>query len=189
MSLQIHTKTRLSALFLAASLAAWTFASVTSAWGQANCRVRVAFEQIGVPTLVPVTNAFHAVVLIDGAGISPAGFEGNPTEGPPTWGTLYARERNMARSPLKALWGPRGMGPEYAGRVAMSCTALLIRMRGLVAEINAARLPYAPIPEVQWNAVNSNSFAYWAVRRIGLKPPPAPWGTQPYGYDADISGR
>ena len=162
------------------------FGSITASAQLSFCRVQVAFERIGVTTLVPITNGFHAVIVIDGEGIQPTGYEANPTGRPPNWGTLVARERNMALKPLKALYGADGL-PVTAGDVPKSCPALRQQMRSLVGVINGAGLPYAPVPEAQWNAVNSNSFAYWALRRLNLEPPPAPWGTQPYGYDADIS--
>jgi hypothetical protein len=62
-------------------------------------------------------------------------------------------------------------------------------LRGLVQQINAARMPYAPIPELQWNKVNSNSFAYWALGQLGVHQPGAPTGTQASEYDADADIR
>jgi hypothetical protein len=67
-----------------------------------------------------------------------------------------------------------------------SCSNVAARMRGLVQQINGARMPYAPIPELQLDTVNSNSFAYWALGQLGVHQPAAPFGTQAYGYNADI---
>jgi hypothetical protein len=47
-------------------------------------------------------------------------------------------------------------------------------------------MPYSPVPELQLDTVNSNSFAYWALGQLGVHQPAAPFGTQAYGYNADI---
>ena len=150
-----------------------------------SCTIKVAFEQVGVVTLVPATNGFHAVILLEGNGLPLTGYEGNPSGNPQNWGTLIARERNMAQHPLKGLYGDNGE-PVMAGLLLESCTAVAARMRGLVQQINAARMPYAPVPELQLDTVNSNSFAYWALGKLGVHQPPAPFDTQAYGYNADI---
>jgi hypothetical protein len=150
-----------------------------------SCTIKVAFEQVGVVTLVPITNGFHAVILLEGGGLPLTGYEGNPSGNPQNWGTLIARERNMTRHPLKGLYGDNGE-PVMAGLLLESCTTVAARMRGLVQQINAARMPYAPVPELQLDTVNSNSFAYWALGQLGVHQPAAPFGTQAYGYNADI---
>jgi hypothetical protein len=150
-----------------------------------SCAIQVAFEHVGAVTLVPITNGFHAVILIGDSGMPLTGYEGNPSGSAGNWGTLIARERNMARHPLKGLYGEDGE-PVTAGLLMESCTAVAARMRGLIQQINAARMLYAPIPELQWNTVNSNSFAYWALGRLGVHQPAPPAGTQAYGYNANI---
>jgi hypothetical protein len=150
-----------------------------------SCTIKVAFEQVGVVTLVRITNGFHAVILLEGGGLPLTGYEGNPSGNPQNWGTLIARERNMTRHPLKGLYGDNGE-PVMAGLLLESCTTVAARMRGLVQQLNAAHMLYAPIPELQWNTVNSNSFAYWALGQLGVHQPAAPTGTQAYGYNADI---
>ena len=105
------------------------------------------------------------------------GYEGNPSGHPPDWGTLIARQRNMTQHPLKGLYGDDGE-PVAAGLLFESCTAVAARMRVIVQRINAAHMLYAPIPELQWNTVNSNSFAYWALGRLGVHQPAPPAGAQ-----------
>jgi hypothetical protein len=85
-----------------------------------SCTIKVAFEQVGVVTLVPITNGFHAVILLEGGGLPLTGYEGNPSGNPQNWGTLIARQRNMTQHPLKGLYGDDGdrWRPGYCLKVA-----------------------------------------------------------------------
>ncbi|WP_178130410.1 hypothetical protein [Reyranella sp. CPCC 100927] len=143
----------------------------------ARCGVDVGFEPIGVGTPRP----FHAVVLVSAQGGGwVAAFEANPTGRAPSWGWLVARQRDVSRDPLKAGAIVRtGASPGF-----QTCAWLVNRLRDLAGELNSSRIPYAPAPEAQFNAANSNSFAYWAVSRLRVAPPSAPPGTS--GYYANL---
>jgi hypothetical protein len=156
--------------------------------GQEPCGVAVAFEPIGVHGLLPMTNAYHAVVVLYAGGNPVTAFEGNPTGNAVNWGWLTIRQRELGASGR----GLRsGTIVEQAGGNGMSCPQMVTRLRQMMAQINRAHLPYFPTPELKWNAVNSNSFAFWAISRLNLQPPIPPngWtsGETP-GYYAAISG-
>lgn len=154
--------------------------------GVPACPVSVAFEPLGVQAVVPVTNAFHAVLVMGERGQQTA-FEADPTGRAPNFGWLRAHGRDLGQAPLKA-----GSIVKAAGSNGMSCANLLTRLQGMVQTINAARLPYWPTPETKWDSVNSNSFTYWAVSRLNLTPPPPPNGLrsgQTPGYYGAISGQ
>jgi hypothetical protein len=148
------------------------------------CVVSVAFEPIGVRTTVPQTNALHALVVVGPTTLN-IGFEGHHS-GTPVGGWLIARRRNLATSPLRD-----GTSLAPAGVSGLSCGEVARRLAAMVGQINAARLPYSPTPEFAWNTVNSNSFTFWAVSRLNLRPPmpPGGWhsGVVP-GYHAAIAG-
>ena len=144
------------------------------------CPVAVAFEALAVRSVVGISNHLHGVVLIGGDA-----FEANPSGSFPNWGQLVGRQRDLRRAPLKPDHVQR-----FAGNAPWPCAETMRRASRITAEVNAARLPYAPAPEVQWNAVNSNSFAYYLVRKLGIAPPspppPAMYGWAP-GYNPGIS--
>ncbi len=142
-----------------------------------RCGIEVGFEPIGVGTPRP----FHAVVLVSAPGGGwVTAFEANPTGRGPSWGWLVARQRDMTREPLKpGAIVKRGAAPGF-----QACESLVNRLRDLASELNSSRVPYAPAPEAQLNAANSNSFAYWAVSKLRVAPPSAPPGT--YGYYANL---
>ncbi|MGH7986690.1 MAG: hypothetical protein ACREQX_10460 [Candidatus Binataceae bacterium] len=134
-----------------------------------SCQVQVGFEFIGVRTFVGITNAIHTVVILSGPGFQPTGYEGNPTGHFPNWGPLTTRVRNLQTLPLG-----QGAQIETAGQVSESCSEAAQEMSQLESRVNNAGLPYNPTPELTNNAVNSNSFAYWAVTQLGFTPPNAP---------------
>lgn len=128
------------------------------------CPVSVAFEHLLVRSVVGISNYYHAVVVVGGDA-----FEGRPSGGFPDWGQLVGRQRNLRAEPLKD-----GHIQRPAGTLARSCAEVVAAARRVTAEVNAARLPYSPTPELVWNAVNSNSYAHYLVRKLGLRPPPPP---------------
>jgi hypothetical protein len=136
---------------------------------QSFCQVQVGFEFIGIKTLVGLVNGMHAVVILSGPGFPTTGYEGNPTGGFPNWGTLTTRVRDMQARPLG-----REAQIETAGQVAQSCSQVAQQMDELENRVNSAGLPYNPTPDLTTNAVNSNSFAFWAVTQLGFAPPGAP---------------
>ncbi|MGH8014129.1 MAG: hypothetical protein ACREQ4_16685 [Candidatus Binataceae bacterium] len=134
-----------------------------------SCQVQVGFEFIGVRSLVGVMNGMHAIVILSGPGFQTTGYEGNPTGNFLNWGTLVTRVRNMQARPLR-----QGAQIEAAGQASQSCSEVAQRMSELENRVNVAGLPYNPTPELTNNAVNSNTFAFWAVTQLGLTPPDAP---------------
>lgn len=150
--------------------------------GEKSCEVGVAFEPLGVRGLLPLTNAFHAVVVLSNG----TAFEGNPSGNFQNWGWLTARERALAARPLKT-----GSIVKEAGGTGETCPDLVRRLRQMTRQINNARLPYWPTPETKWDSVNSNSFTFWAVSRLNLQPPAPPngWTTgETPGYYGAIAG-
>ncbi|WP_439578790.1 hypothetical protein [Elioraea sp.] len=143
------------------------------------CPVAVAFEHLRIRSLTGLTNYYHAVVVIDGDA-----FEGNPSGRFPSWGHLVGRHRSLRAKPLKD-----GNIYRLAGQLPRGCTDVIAAARDVTARVNAAHLPYSPTPEIVWNAVNSNSYAHYLVRKLGLRPPPPPFpptsGWVP-GYHAAI---
>lgn len=144
-----------------------------------SCPVAIAFEPLVVRSAVGISNHLHGVVVVGGDA-----FEANPSGSFPNWGHLVGRRRDLGRRPLKD-----GHVQRFAGYAPWPCADALRRAERATAEVNAARLPYAPAPELQWNAVNSNSFAYYLVGKLGLAPPspppPALYGWAP-GYNSAI---
>jgi hypothetical protein len=108
----------------------------------------------------------HAVVILTSPGFPPVAFEANPTGSRSNWGTLISRIRNLATEPLKP-----GYFVKTAGRTQASCAQLMPNVTELEAVISRSMLPYQPAPELIPNGVNSNSFAYWLITRLGLQPP------------------
>jgi hypothetical protein len=143
------------------------------------CPVAVAFEHLMIRSAAGFNNYYHAVVVIGGDA-----FEGNPSGGFPNWGHLVGRHRSLRAQPLHD-----GNIYRHAGQVPRGCTEVITAARNATARLNAARLPYSPTPELVWNAVNSNSYAHYLVRTLGLRPPPPPFpptsGWVP-GYHAAI---
>src|SRR6185312_5850016 len=147
-----------------------------------TCQVQVGFEFIGMGrTLIGVVNGMHAVAILNGPDFQPTGYKGNPSGNFPNWGTLITRVRNMQVRPLG-----REAQTETAGQASQSCSALAQQLSQLENQVNNAGLPYNPTPELTTNAVNSNSFAFWAVTQLEFTPPGAPnpllFGQTP-GYD------
>jgi hypothetical protein len=134
-----------------------------------TCQVQVGFEFIGMRTLVGVVNGMHAVVILSGPGFQTVGYEGNPSGSFPNWGTLTTRVRNMQVRPLG-----RDAQTETAGQAAQSCSEVGQQLSQLENRVNGVGLPYNPTPELTNNAVNSNSFAFWAVTQLGFTSPGAP---------------
>lgn len=148
-----------------------------------RCGIDVAFEPLGVReafTQQPLS--YHAIVLVSvvaGRDWRTA-FEANPSGGPPTWGYLIGRERNLAANPLKS-----GTIVRTAGQPGVqTCARLIDQLLALVADLNRSRVRYNPTPALSINGANSNSFTHWAVRKLNLVPPPAPSGT--FGYYANL---
>ncbi|MGE0424524.1 MAG: hypothetical protein AB7O88_19850 [Reyranellaceae bacterium] len=148
-----------------------------------KCGIDVAFEPLGVREAITQQRlSYHAIVLVsvDAGRAWRTAFEANPSGGPPTWGYLIGRERNLAARPLKA-----GTLVRTAGRPGMqTCARLIDQLLALVADLNRSRVRYNPTPALSINGANSNSFTHWAVRKLNLVPPPAPSGT--YGYYANL---
>lgn len=136
-----------------------------------SCPIAVAFEPLLVRSVVGVSNQYHAVVLIGGDA-----YEANPTGRFPDWGSLAGRRRDLRARPLKD-----GTVQRVAGQRPQGCAAALAQAARVTAALNAARLPYAPAPELRWNAVNSNSYAWYLVSKLGLTPPAPPWPPA-YGF-------
>lgn len=128
------------------------------------CPVMVAFEHLLVRSVVGISNYYHAVVVVGGDA-----FEGNPSGAFPNWGHLVGRQRSLRAEPLKD-----GHIQRLAGSIPRGCADVMAAARRVTGEVNAARLPYSPTPELVWNAVNSNSYAHYLVRKLGLRPPPPP---------------
>lgn len=147
-----------------------------------RCGIDVAFEPLGVReafTQQPLS--YHAIVLVSVVAGREwrTAFEGNPTGGPPTWGYLIGRERNLAANPLKS-----GTLVRTAASGFQTCARLIEQLLALVADLNRSRVRYNPTPALSINGANSNSFTFWAVRKLNATPPPAPPGT--YGYYANL---
>jgi hypothetical protein len=136
-----------------------------------SCPIAVAFEPLAVRSVIGVSNQYHAVVLIGGDA-----FEANPSGSFPNWGTLVGRQRSLSANPLKD-----GHLQRPAGYFVQDCASAIRAARTITDRLNAARLPYAPAPELAWNSVNSNSYAHYLVRKLGLAPPAPPWPPA-YGF-------
>lgn len=174
----IHRRATLAALSTA--LLAGPSAAQLAPGPGPRCGIDVAFEQVGVHGLV--TQQYHAVVLVSvvaGRQWTTA-FEANPTGRAPSWGFLVGRERDLSRRPIIA----GSMVRVAAAPGLQTCAALAARLRDLVAELNSSRVRYAPAPRLTVDGANSNSFAYWAVRKVNATPPEAPAGT--YGYYGNL---
>ncbi len=152
-----------------------------------RCGIDVGFEPLPVrEAITRQPYAYHAVVLVSTAQgrAWTTAFEGNPTGNAASWGWLVGRQRDVAREPLKpGTLVKTGAAPGY-----QTCAWLVGRLQQLVAELNASRVRYAPNPAAsapRFDGANSNSFTFWAVSRLNLRPPPAPPGT--YGYYANLT--
>lgn len=148
-----------------------------------RCGIDVAFEPVGVrEAITQQPLSYHAIVLVSvTAGREwRTAFEGNPSGGPPSWGFLIGRERSLAANPLKSGTLIRTAAPPGI----QTCARLIDQLLALVADLNRSRVRYNPTPALSANGANSNSFAFWAVRKLNAVPPPALPGT--YGYYANL---
>jgi hypothetical protein len=129
-----------------------------------SCPVSVAFRHVGVETVVGLTNTWHAIVIVGGDA-----FEAFPSGGFPDWGHLVGRQRDLRANPL-----PPDQLQRFAGYAVPDCATVLQRARQATQAVNEAQLPYSPTPELAWDTVNSNSYAHYLIRKLGLAPPPPP---------------
>lgn len=145
-----------------------------------TCRIDVVFEPVAGRKLIGFSNHWHAIVVIGNTA-----FEANPSGNYRDWGHLVGQRRSLRSRPLK----PDHMR-RAAGNALVSCYDVMRKAASATREVNAARLPYSPVPELRWNSVNSNSFSHFLVRRLGLTPPSAPWppasGFVPGYHDAIV---
>ena len=179
-------RTGLAVSLIAMLIAVGASAQLAPGPGQ-RCGVDVAFEPLGVREAFTQREfVYHAIVLVSSSTGREwmAAYEGNPTgHGPVNWGWLVARQRYLSGAPLK-----RGTVVKVGAPVGLqTCAWLTGRMRQLMANLNSSRVRYAPTPATsapKFDGANSNSFAFWAVSRLNVVPPPAPPGT--YGYYANL---
>lgn len=148
-----------------------------------STEIDVAFEPLGVKTLLPSPRGYHAVlIIIDLNSGTQMAFEGNYSGTMGNFGYLRAGTRNLQLKPLVS-----GSVRELVTELFVPTANYINWLQQMVNEINSSNVTYSPTPELQWNAANSNTFVFSALTHMGLIPPPPPnpvTGVTPGYYNA-----
>jgi hypothetical protein len=143
----------------------------------------VAFEPLGIRTLLPAPRGYHAVlILVDLTSGRQMAFEANYSGTLGNFGYMRARTRDLEMKPLV----PDSI--RVLVTYAFVPAANYIKwLKAMINELNNSNVPYSPTPELRWNSANSNTFVFSALTHMGFTPPPPPnpaTGVTPGYYNA-----